>query len=167
MGFWAYFCTVSNFVLELYDLWGGLEIQTETTFLDSRRCFRGPGCHRSLKDLDVRDMTPKIGVEIRSKSTQLFAWRLEKLWGLHKMKFSLNILCWTEKKADNLRDREMEWVLHLSWSKYFQYQYITISWKQFWYIPLYWGEWFSWKNVIVHDNNCCYHDKNDKNRHSD
>ena len=73
MGFWAYFCTVSNFVLELYDLWGGLEIQTETTFLDSRRCFRGPGCHRSLKDLDVRDMTPKIGVEIRSKSTQLFA----------------------------------------------------------------------------------------------
>ena len=46
----------------------------------SRRCFRGPGCHRSLKDLDVRDMTPKIGVKIRSKSKQLFAWRFEKLW---------------------------------------------------------------------------------------
>ena len=116
------FRTFPIFPTQYYDLWVNLKFNGNNFLgsVASRRRFRGPGCHRSLKDLDVRDMTPKIGVEIRSKSTQLFAWRLEKLWGLHKMKFSLNILCWTEKKADNLRDIEMEWVLHFSWSKYCQ-----------------------------------------------
>ena len=75
------FRTFPIFPTQNYDLWVNLKFNGNNFLgsVASRRRFRGPGCHRSLKDLDVRDMTPKIGVEIRSTSTQLFAWRLEKL----------------------------------------------------------------------------------------
>ena len=69
------FRTFPIFPTQNYDLWVNLKFNGNNFLgsVASRRRFRGPGCHRSLKDLDVRDMTPKIGVEIRSTSTQLFA----------------------------------------------------------------------------------------------